>query len=74
MSVGVNVTLSVLVPDGKTAPVAGVYTNVPAIEEDAFNWAEPNGVPDRMAPGAGQVIVGISSVLTVSVTDAVTVL
>jgi hypothetical protein len=72
--VGVNVTLNMLVPTDNTVPAAGVYENVPATEEDAFSWLALNGVPKTMAPGAGQVIDGVSRAFTVSGTDAVTVL
>ena len=60
MSLGVNVTESVCVPTPKTVPAAGVYANVPVTEAVAFSCVALNAVPNVIAAGADQVIMGVA--------------
>jgi hypothetical protein len=77
VSVGVNKTLSVCVPDVfRTVPATGVYANVPATFAVAFNCAAPSVVPTATAAGVAHVITGVcfDDAFTVSVTFAVAAL
>jgi len=72
VSVGVKDTERVSVPAAGTVPAAGVYTNVPGTDAVALSWVALSAVPEEIAAGAGQVIVGVSLVTT-SCTVAVAV-
>lgn len=73
MSVGVNITVSVCAPAASTVPAAGEYANDPGTLAVASSCVELSAVPDVMAPGAAQEIVG-DPLVTVSTTVAASVL
>ncbi len=73
VSVGFSKTDKVCVPAAGTVPTAGLYVNVPATPEDAFNCVELSAVPARIDAGVAQEIVGVAWFTTI-VTDAVWVL
>ena len=58
VSVGVKVTVNVLVPAASIAPTAGLYANDPGTDAVAFNCVDDNAVPFAIADGVVQVIAG----------------